>query len=215
MFMLVLQTLLMIALAYLIGCLVGCLAYRLLGPQNEPKYVATPSDDGSVRSKPVAKSPDEFADKNPVEEPSAKKTTPSKPKGAAKKGEKITRKAIAEASIDLKISKAQVKDAEKADEIGTRPKVLSKPLGNGKDNLKRIRGVGPKNEAALNKLGVFHFAQIASWKVKECQWMGSFMAFSGRIERENWVGQAKLLASGRDTDFSKRVDEGKVSSSKA
>jgi len=34
--------------------------------------------------------------------------------------------------------------------------------------------------------------------------------FKGRIERENWVEQARILASGGATEFSRRVDRGDV-----
>ncbi len=40
------------------------------------------------------------------------------------------------------------------------------------------------------------------------------MSFPGRIEREDWIAQAKELATGGETEFSKRVDAGQVASSK-
>ena len=83
------------------------------------------------------------------------------------------------------------------------------------DNLTRIKGIGPKNEGKLNELGIFHFRQIAAWKKKEAEWVGAYMAFPGRIEREEWIAQAKLLARGKDTEFSRRVDSGKVATSRA
>ena len=39
------------------------------------------------------------------------------------------------------------------------------------------------------------------------------MSFPGRIEREDWINQAKTLAEGGETEFSKRVDAGEVESS--
>ena len=69
------------------------------------------------------------------------------------------------------------------------------------------------NEEKLNTLGVFHFAQIAGWSHSEALWVGTYLAFPGRIDREDWIGQAKVLAAGGDTDFSKRVDEGDVPTS--
>lgn len=83
-----------------------------------------------------------------------------------------------------------------------------------KQDLKRIKGVGPKNEDALNALGVFTFEQIAAWTPENVDWVEDFMSFPGRIEREDWIGQAKMLAAGEDTEFSKRVDAGEVESSK-
>ena len=94
-----------------------------------------------------------------------------------------------------------------------RPEMLSAPIGGEKDNLKRIKGIGPVNEGRLNELGIFHFRQIAGWGRKEIDWVDDYLSFKGRIDREDWIGQAKILAEGGDTDFSNRVDKGEVSSS--
>lgn len=83
-----------------------------------------------------------------------------------------------------------------------------------KEDLKRIKGIGPKNEDALNELGIFTFDQIAKWTPENVDWVEDFMSFPGRIEREDWIGQAKALAAGEETEFSKRVDAGEVESSK-
>lgn len=82
-----------------------------------------------------------------------------------------------------------------------------------KDDLKRIRGIGRQNEARLNAEGVSAFAQIAGWSSKDQAEWGDRLAFPGRIEREEWVSQAKLLAAGKETEFSKRVAKGEVASS--
>ncbi len=94
------------------------------------------------------------------------------------------------------------------------PKGLEAPRDGKKDDLKQIKGVGVKIEEKLNSLGIFHYDQIANWTKKEIDWVNSFLHFSGRIEREKWVEQAKVLAKGEMTEFAKRVAEGKVPSSK-
>ncbi|MEO1066007.1 MAG: hypothetical protein AAFW47_01380 [Pseudomonadota bacterium] len=127
----------------------------------------------------------------------------------------VTAAAISAASVDMTISADKTAAAEKADGVGTRPKVLAAPLGGKKDNLQRVRGIGPKNERALYDLGIYHFAQIGAWTAPQARWVGSFMAFPGRIEREDWIAQAKLLAKGKETEFSKRVDKGQVATSKS
>jgi predicted flap endonuclease-1-like 5' DNA nuclease len=83
-----------------------------------------------------------------------------------------------------------------------------------KDDLKRIRGIGRVNEARLNEMGITSFAQIAAWSPADEARIGDLLQFEGRIEREEWVAQAKILATGRDTEFSKRVDRGEVDTSK-
>lgn len=97
---------------------------------------------------------------------------------------------------------------------GAKPAGLAAPRGGKADDLKRIKGIGPQNEGRLHGLGVWHFDQIAAWSEANVDWVGAFLAFPGRIEREDWVGQAKQLAQGVETEFSKRVDAGLVETSK-
>ena len=82
------------------------------------------------------------------------------------------------------------------------------------DDLKKISGIGRVNEAKLNELGITSFAQIAAWTPQEEARIGDMLAFEGRVEREQWVAQAKVLARGGDTEFSKRVERGEVDTSK-
>ena len=74
--------------------------------------------------------------------------------------------------------------------------IVSEPVGGVADDLKWIAGVGPKLEDTLNELGVFHFEQIANWDQAEIDWVDEYLQFSGRIERDNWIEQAKALAKG-------------------
>ncbi|SDE50993.1 Predicted 5' DNA nuclease, flap endonuclease-1-like, helix-3-turn-helix (H3TH) domain [Salipiger thiooxidans] len=98
-----------------------------------------------------------------------------------------------------------------AEDAGTRPEALSAPRDGGADNLKEIKGVGPKLEEQLNELGIYHFDQIAGWTAAEVAWMdGNLNGFRGRVSRDDWIGQAKILAAGGETAFSTRVDEGEV-----
>ena len=91
------------------------------------------------------------------------------------------------------------------------PAGLSAARDGGADDLKRIKGVGPKLEQLLNSLGVFHFDQIAGWSASEIAWVDeNLKGFKGRVTRDDWVAQAKTLAAGGDTEFSKRVDDGDV-----
>jgi predicted flap endonuclease-1-like 5' DNA nuclease len=96
---------------------------------------------------------------------------------------------------------------------GRRPYGLASALGQP-DNLKKIRGIGPQNERRLHALGIWHFAQIAAWSEDNVKWVGSYLAFAGRIDREKWIAQARDLAAGEDTEFSRRVAAGKVATSK-
>lgn len=65
------------------------------------------------------------------------------------------------------------------------------------DNLQLIKGIGPKLSQQLQALGVTRFDQIAAWTPDDITSLDAQLeGFSGRIERDDWVGQAQLLASG-------------------
>ncbi len=105
---------------------------------------------------------------------------------------------------------AAVDGSNDADD-GTRPETLSAPRAGGADDLKRIKGIGPKLEKLCNEMGVYHFDQISGWNATEVAWMdANLKGFKGRVTRDEWVAQASLLASGGETEFSKRVDKGGV-----
>lgn len=98
-----------------------------------------------------------------------------------------------------------------AEDIGTRPAALEAAREGCADDLKRIRGIGPKLEQLCNRLGFYHFDQIADWTADEVAWVDAHLeGFKGRVTRDNWVEQARVLAAGGATDFSKRVDDGDV-----
>nr|WP_321458038.1 hypothetical protein [uncultured Cohaesibacter sp.] len=104
---------------------------------------------------------------------------------------------------------------QKAEAVGTKPKLLAEPRDGAPDDLKRIKGVGKVIEGKLNDLGIYHFDQIGNWTRKEVNYVSTFLSFKGRIDRENWIAQAKLLAAGQETEFSMRVSKGEVESSKS
>lgn len=81
------------------------------------------------------------------------------------------------------------------------------------DNLTLIKGIGPVNERKLNAHGIYHFDQIAAWSEADIVQAESYLAFDGRIAREDWVGQAGKLAKGEATEFSARVESGDVPTS--
>ncbi len=157
--MLIIQSLLLIAIAYILGCLLGGLLRYLLA------------------SKPAA----EVAKPQPLVAPKAKPKIKPQPK--------------------------------KPEPVKPTPPPAPEPAPVQKDDLKRIRGIGPQNEARLNSVGVYSFAEIAKWSADEQRDMGERLAFPGRIEREDWVKQAEILAKGGKTEFAKRVDKGEVDSS--
>ncbi len=70
---------------------------------------------------------------------------------------------------------------------------LDAAIGGKADDLKIISGIGPKLEKTLNGLGIFHFEQIAGWSAQDVREVDDLLSFKGRIERDDWIGQAKKL----------------------
>jgi NADH-quinone oxidoreductase subunit E len=94
---------------------------------------------------------------------------------------------------------------------GLKPATLDAPSDGKGDDLKLIKGIGPKLATLCNRLGFYHFDQIASWTAEEVAWVDQNLeGFKGRVSRDNWVEQAKALASGGETEFSARVKKGDV-----
>jgi NADH-quinone oxidoreductase subunit E len=76
-----------------------------------------------------------------------------------------------------------------------RPAMLAAARAEGADDLKAIRGIGPKLETMLNEMGVFHYDQIAGWTERELAWVDAHLeGFRGRATRDEWVRQATLLS---------------------
>jgi predicted flap endonuclease-1-like 5' DNA nuclease len=96
---------------------------------------------------------------------------------------------------------------EAAHRVGSRNRVVrSAPP----QDLKRIRGIGVLIERRLNAMQIATYEQIANWTAQDIERVSRTLDFKGRIERENWVEQARILASGGATEFSRRVDRGDV-----
>ena len=127
------------------------------------------------------------------------------------------REAAAEdASAMALMSAADVEKDEKEAAAGkmNRPKGIAKARGGKADDLQRISGVGPKNEGILHKLGFFHFDQIAAWTATEVNWVDDHLRFGGRIKREEWIRQARLLADGKEAEFTKLYGTGGLKNKK-
>ena len=82
---------------------------------------------------------------------------------------------------------------------GAPPQALGAPEGEP-DDLKLISGIGPGIERVLHELGIYHFHQIARLTPDNVAWINQRLRFRGRIEREDWIGQAKRLAAGEPVD---------------
>ena len=140
----------------------------------------------------------------PLVQPNDTSAAPSAPEPAP-----VSEPAPATAPV-AQAPKAEAPEVE-AVEDAVRPEALSGARNGGADDLKMMKGVGPKLEIMLNELGFYHFDQIAGWSAAEVAWVNDNLTeFKGRVSRDNWVEQARKLASGQETEFSKRVSDGDV-----
>ena len=117
------------------------------------------------------------------------------------------RPAPAPAPEPAKVEPAQVEPPEPAETADaetpgpqsfaeeSKPLTLDKPRDGGADDLKKVSGVEPKLETMLNELGIYHYEQIAAWTPENIAWVDNRLTFKGRIERDDWTGQASRLAS--------------------
>ncbi len=101
---------------------------------------------------------------------------------------------------------------EAAQRAAAQNKILRGAISN---DLKRIRGIGVLIEKKLNSMGVVTYEHIANWTADDIDRVSQSLDFKGRIERENWVEQARILSAGGQTEFSRRVDRGEVETSRA
>ena len=160
----------------------------------------TPWQQGGVatKAKPAAKKP---AAKAKAASP---KATPAAKAAAVRAAEEaeakaLTEKAAKKATAKAPAKKAAAKPAAKkapakaAPAAEKKPRTLTKARKAGADDLKLISGVGPKLEGVLNDLGFYHFDQVAAWTPDHIAWVDARLKFKGRIERDDWISQAKKL----------------------
>jgi len=169
----------------------------------------TPWRDKGAMHQPAA--PSVKINAEPVEvTPKVHPATPVDKTGATIREAQAKTKAKPEASSAAKpVQDPKEPEAEAGQ--GTKPATLEAPREGKADDLKMIKGVGPKLEALLHKLGFYHFDQVANWTRDEVSWVDQNLeGFKGRVSRDNWVEQAKLLADGKETEFSARAKKGEV-----
>ncbi|RWD24205.1 MAG: proton-conducting membrane transporter [Mesorhizobium sp.] len=149
--------------------------------------VSTPAPAKSASAKPAAAKP--AAAKPAAAKPAAAKPASAKP--AATRSAAAPKPAAPKAAAP----KAAAKKAAPA----------STKAATGKaDNLRRLIGIGPVNEKLLKGLGVTSYAQIAAWTAADVKRIEDVLNFDGRIAREQWIEQAKLLAAGDEKEFARR-----------
>lgn len=88
-----------------------------------------------------------------------------------------------------------------------KPESLSEARDGLPDDLTKIKGIGGKMEKLCNSLGFWHYDQIATWTADEIAWVDDNLeGFKGRVTRDKWVDQAKVMAGTQTPSFVRRKD---------
>lgn len=216
--------LLMAGLPVVLAILLFVVVWAVLGylvDQQCPGLMGAGSPAGDVSHSPAADEPDAealTADRAAAED-AAKREAEERAEAERLAAEEAVRKEAADRTAAEAARAAEEADRNSdgvvaGENAGTRPEILTGPRGGEADDLKKIKGIGPKLERLCNTMGFYHFDQIAAWTEDEIAWVDSNLeGFRGRVTRDKWVAQARLLAGGGETALSKRVDDGDVPSS--
>ena len=92
------------------------------------------------------------------------------------------------------VSRASPSATPKAASTSPAGAVAPAPTVDRADDLKKIKGVGPRLQQTLLAMGITRFAQIAAWTDEEVAEVNAKLRFHGRIERDQWIAQARSLA---------------------
>ncbi|TRC81865.1 proton-conducting membrane transporter [Mesorhizobium sp. WSM4307] len=141
--------------------------------------------------------------------PTAAKAAPAKPAAKAAPAKATATKSAAPKPAAAKpaasaASSAKSSAAPKPAAAKKAAPAAAKPAAGKSDNLRRLIGIGPVNEKLLKAQGVTTFAQIAAWTAADIKRIEDVMNFDGRIARERWIDQARLLAAGDEKEFAKQ-----------
>ena len=185
-----------------VGAVISWAMMRPLPAPNELELGIAPSPGKAApdtKAAPVKAAPVKAAPIKVAPAPTVPKVKPSKALAgeeelAARKGDWRYGAEEAPAKPAKKKKAAAKKAAEPADDSDARPAHLTDAPAGSADDLKKISGVGPKLEETLNSLGIWHYEQVAKLTKDDIAWVDQRLRFKGRIERDDWIGQAKKLA---------------------
>lgn len=200
------QSLLLLALAYVLGCIFGCW-FRRIQPQPVEAAVTAPS----VAPAPVPESrPAPAVPRTPAQAPSGRlrnvfeEASTPEPRPLPRTSEPaLTMDAIRNALAEKPAATVPVPPA-------VVPVAPVEPPAALQDDLKRIKGIGPEIERKLNALGLMRYADIVRWTAADVDRVGREIGAELRITHENWIEQAAILAAGGETMFSRRMDRKEV-----
>jgi NADH-quinone oxidoreductase subunit E len=197
--LLIIQLAILVAVAFIVGCVLGKLfrgKSKAMTDEERIIVAAALSTPPAVDEKPESVQPVAA----PVEAAALPKDKKPQKVSAPKKAP------VPDAEVvggPLPVPAAEPEEPREPKDPG-RPELLDAPREDKTDDLTVISGIGKAIQTMLNKLGVYHYDQIASWSDEEAAWIERHIGFPRRIARENWIAQAAKLAEATSKPAAKR-----------
>lgn len=198
--LLIVQLAILIAVAFVIGCFFGRFVRRTRAsmPDHERTIIAAAHATVPVDEKPEESKQIETSQKvSQIKAPSPKNDIAEPPVKTVPDAETVG---------DWPSVQTQETDTDPGHDPD-RPALLDAPRLGTADDLTAIKGIGGAVQTLLNRLGVFHYDQIAGWNDGEARWIERNIGFPRRVEREDWIGQAAKLASAANKANAKRTEK--------
>ena len=179
----VLQSLFLIAAAFIIGALLGNIFKRLSPKKESVSDSSTRAADARLASQSALVANNDDVRKSAVE--AAAMIPPAEP---------VPARTAAPRKSPVRQVKAKIAARNPRQNEKDRPALLKNARRGKPDKLALIDGIGTVIESRLFALGIFHYDQIAGWSTEQANWISDEIGFAGRALRENWVKQAAALA---------------------
>lgn len=197
----ILQSLFLIAAAFVVGAILGNV-FRRLSP-GKPSNVesSTRASDARLASQPNLVAVNDDVKKSAIEAAAMIPPAEPVPPRPLKTAQKSPRKAVPQTAT---------RNPNQND--SNRPNLLKSARRGKPDKLSEIDGIGASIEAKLFALGIFHYDQIAAWTLEQADWVSTEIGFAGRALRENWVNQAGALVKKTPEKAAKKPSRGSTSS---
>lgn len=189
------QALLLITAAFIIGAILGHLFKRFSPKTDSVSQESTRAADvrlAAATHPPVTPANDDVSKQvsGPAMVPPAEPVPAMASSAAARSRTKAPARKTAAGDV-ARAARVQQDDTH-------RPALLKNARRGKPDRLSDIEGIGNVIQTELYALGVFHFNQIAGWDADQAAWVSRAIGFPGRAHRENWIKQAADLANQAD-----------------
>jgi predicted flap endonuclease-1-like 5' DNA nuclease len=185
----ILQSLFLIAAAFIVGAILGNIFRRFAPKKESVSKGSTRAADARIASLSALGTPANDDVKKSAKEAAAM-IPPAEPVPALDPAAKGGPKSPARKS-SARVAAKRARNPRQDDK--NRPVTLKAARRGKPDRLIEIDGIGNVIQSKLFELGIFHYDQIAAWSASEGHWVSEEIGFPGRAHREKWGEQAAAL----------------------